>query len=298
MKKFLGLSLIVLLVGSVQALEVPYLSGRIVDEANIIDASSEQNLIQLLKTHEDQTGDQIAVLTLPSLEGDSLEDFTTRVFEKWQLGQKGKDNGILFLVVPNDRKMRIEVGYGLEGKIPDAIASQIIRNVAAPAFKQQNYSGGISAVVGSLVKILESEPGQYDYIASGPPPTEQMDTKSKIIIGLFFSVFYSVLIFGVAHKSKIFKALVTMVWLGGSHLIFVANNFLGVLILFFGIFGFLILLSILQGVFGRERFKNQFGFNFNSGGSGYGGGSSWSSGGGGFSGGGGSSGGGGASGSW
>lgn len=120
MRKILGFSLIVLLSSSVQALEVPYLSGRIVDEANIIDVSTEQNLTQAMKSLEDQTSDQIAVLTVPSLEGDSLEDFTTRVFEKWQLGQKGKDNGILFLVVPNDRKMRIEVGYGLEGKIPDA----------------------------------------------------------------------------------------------------------------------------------------------------------------------------------
>lgn len=179
--------LIVLVFGSAQALEVPYLSGRIVDEANIIDASTEQNLTQALKSLEDQTSDQIAVLTVPSLEGDSLEDFTTRVFQKWQLGQKGKDNGILFLVVPNDRKMRIEVGYGLEEKIPDAKASQIIRNLATPAFKQQNYSGGISAVVLDLVNRLQAAPGQY-------VETQPAETGKKPSFPWFFIIFFIIAI--------------------------------------------------------------------------------------------------------
>src|SRR4029450_10965724 len=100
---------------SAHAVDVPYLSGRVVDNAEILDPATRATVTEKLKAHEEKTGDQIAVLTVPSIGNDSIEEFATRVFESWKLGQKGKDNGVLVVVAPKDRKMRIEVGYGLEG---------------------------------------------------------------------------------------------------------------------------------------------------------------------------------------
>ena len=99
---------------------MPFLSGRIVDEAEVLKAADARAPRQALKAHEDKTTNQIVVLTVPTIGGESIEGYATRVFEAWKLGQKGKDNGVLVIVVPNDRKMRIEVGYGLEGTLTDA----------------------------------------------------------------------------------------------------------------------------------------------------------------------------------
>src|SRR5690349_6936163 len=108
---------------------VPYLSGRIVDEAALLSAPARDRISGMLKSHEDATGNQVAILTIPTLEGESVEDYAIRVFEDWKLGQKDKDNGVLVLVVPQDRRMRIEVGYGLEGTLTDAAASRVIRDL-------------------------------------------------------------------------------------------------------------------------------------------------------------------------
>ena len=137
------------------AADVPFLTGRIVDEANILSAGVEQDLSQMSEKHEQATGNQVVVLTLPSLEGESIEGFATRVFDAWKLGQKGKDNGVLVIVAPNDRKMRIEVGYGLEGTLTDAGASRIIREAMTPQFKSGNYEAGIQN--GAIVSIKRSD---------------------------------------------------------------------------------------------------------------------------------------------
>ena len=105
--------------GNVNALEVPALTGRIVDNAKIISSQDKMEISSYLKNLEDQTGIQIAVLTIKSLEGESLEEFSLRTAEKWKLGEKGKDNGALLLVALNERKIRIEVGYGLEERLTD-----------------------------------------------------------------------------------------------------------------------------------------------------------------------------------
>ncbi len=154
----------VLLLGSARAADVPYLSGRVVDNAEILGAPARQQLDATLKAHEDKTTDQIVVLTVPSLEGDSVEQFATKVFETWKLGQKGKDNGVLLLVSPKDRRLRIEVGYGLEGTLPDVAASRIIRNVITPRFKEGDYDRGIVEGVGAIVAQLEGQ----DNVAADP----------------------------------------------------------------------------------------------------------------------------------
>ena len=146
------------------AADVPFLTGRVVDEANILSAAAKQSISQMSEKHEQASGDQVVVLTMPSLDGESIEGYATRVFDAWKLGQKGKDNGVLVIVAPNDRKMRIEVGYGLEGTLTDAASARIIREVMTPQFKSGNYEAGIQNGVTAIVQALE---GQGDWNAPG-----------------------------------------------------------------------------------------------------------------------------------
>ncbi|HET9208994.1 MAG TPA: TPM domain-containing protein, partial [Thermoanaerobaculia bacterium] len=120
---------LLVLAPAAQAREVPYLSGRVVDEAAMIPADARQRIEQKLAAFEQRTGGQVAVLTIESLQGDPLEDFSLRVVETWKLGKSGKDNGVLFLVSEQDRQMRIEVGYGLEPELTDAESGRILDNV-------------------------------------------------------------------------------------------------------------------------------------------------------------------------
>src|SRR5690606_23361020 len=106
--------------------------GRVVDRASLLSGDEARALEKRLAEFESATGHQFALLTVPSLEGDSIEDFSMRVVEAWKLGAARRDDGLLLLVVPKDKTMRIEVGYGLEGAIPDALAGRIIRHTLAP----------------------------------------------------------------------------------------------------------------------------------------------------------------------
>ena len=135
--------------------DVPFLAGRVTDNAEILSPAMRSSLTAQLKSHEQRTGNQIAVLTVPSLEGDNIEDYAVRIFESWKLGQKGKDNGVLIIVVPKERRMRIEVGYGLEGVLTDGAAGRIIRNAMAPRFKAEDYDGGVEAGVKNVIGLLE-----------------------------------------------------------------------------------------------------------------------------------------------
>jgi uncharacterized protein len=139
-------------------LAIPELWGtRVHDEAKVLSPGFTTQLEQLLKAHEDSTSNQIAVLIVTSLEGAVIEDYTLRVAEAWKLGTKNNDNGVLLFIAINDRKARIEVGEGLEGVLPDAIASQIIRNELAPYFRQDNYEGGVAATVTAMIKAIGGE---------------------------------------------------------------------------------------------------------------------------------------------
>lgn len=125
------------------AADVPYLTGRVVDNAEILAPDTRARLTAALKAHEQATGNQIAVLTVPTIQPDSIEDYTVKVFASWKLGQNGKDNGVLVVVVPQDRKVRIEVGYGLEPTLTDGACGQIIRMLITPPFKNGNYDKGV-----------------------------------------------------------------------------------------------------------------------------------------------------------
>ena len=142
---------------SAWALDVPLLSGRVVDTAELLSPAARNSISVTLKAHEDKTGNQLVVLTLPSLDGESIEPYAVRVFETWKLGKKGQDNGALLLIVPKEKKLRIEVGYGLEGPLPDAITSRIIRNVIAPRFKAGQFDQGVADGVAALIGQLEGK---------------------------------------------------------------------------------------------------------------------------------------------
>jgi len=137
------------------ALEVPRYSGLVNDTAGVMSPAAQQALTERIKTHEGKTGNQIVVLTIPSLEGEDIEGFAVKVFESWKPGKKGKDNGVLVVVATKDRRMRIEVGYGLEGTLPDSAAGEIIRTAMAPQFKKGDYSAGVDAGVAAVIEALE-----------------------------------------------------------------------------------------------------------------------------------------------
>ena len=141
--------------------DVPYLTGRIVDNGEILSPETRQSLEVKLAAHEEATTNQVVVLTLESLEGESIEGFATRVFDEWKLGQRGRDNGVLVIVAPEDRRMRIEVGYGLEGTLTDLQAARIIRDRMTPWCKAGRYddcvSNGVEAIVATLEGLEVSE---------------------------------------------------------------------------------------------------------------------------------------------
>jgi len=139
------------------ALNVPPLRGRVNDYAGLMPADRAQALEERLARFESETGHQIALLTVPSLEGDSLEDFSIRVAESWKIGKKGVDNGAILLIARDDRRLRIEVGYGLEGVLPDAIANRIINQVITPRFRSGDFAGGIEAGVDTMFKVTKGE---------------------------------------------------------------------------------------------------------------------------------------------
>jgi uncharacterized protein len=311
-RSWLGALAMLLAATLAYAIDVPYLTGRVVDEAEILAPATRERIAGQLQKHEAQTTDQVVVLTVRTLAGESIEDFATRTFEAWKLGQKGKDNGVLLIVVPDDRRMRIEVGYGLEGTLTDAKAARIIRDVMTPAFKSGDYDRGVAEGAAAIVGVLgggevpaasggasSSSLGGFTFEEDLPP------WPMRILLGAF--------IFGVIGLFT-FLGIVTpgMGWF----LYFFLIPFWAMFpIIVLGVKGALVLLTCYLIGFpiaklivsrrpeyakaaaelkrtGRTTFG---GMVITSGGSS---GGSGSSGGGGFSGGGGSSGGGGASGSW
>jgi uncharacterized protein len=152
------LFLLCLLSASAYPLSVPPLRGRVNDYAKVIKTDQTRKLEDQLAQFERDTGHQVAILTVPSLEGDSLEDFSIRVAENWKIGKKGFDNGVILIVVPKDRRLRLEVGYGLEGVLPDAIANQIISQYIIPHFRAGDFSSGIIVGIDAVLRVIKKEP--------------------------------------------------------------------------------------------------------------------------------------------
>src|ERR1700736_1785568 len=144
-----------------QTLSFPALTGRVVDEAGLLDAAARTALTEPLAELEQKTTDQLVVVTLKSLQGTSIEDYGYQLGRRWQIGQKDKNNGVLLIVAPNERKVRIEVGYGLEGTLTDAITKLIIENSILPRFKVADFSGGIKRGVEDIIQVLTGDAQEW-----------------------------------------------------------------------------------------------------------------------------------------
>jgi uncharacterized protein len=140
------------------ALDVPALRGRVNDYGGVMSQEQVRDLESRLAQFEQETGHQVAVLTIPTLDGEDIEGFSIRVAENWKIGKKGFDNGVILVVAVKDRRLRLEVGYGLEGVLPDAIAKQIISDYIVPRFRAQDYAGGILAGTDAVLKVIKNEP--------------------------------------------------------------------------------------------------------------------------------------------
>ncbi len=298
--------------GAALAVDVPYLTGRVVDNAEILSAEAERRITARLKEHEERTTNQIAVLAVPTLDGESVEEFAVKVFEGWKLGQKGKDNGVLVVVAPRERRMRIEVGYGLEGTLTDAHASRIIRDVMTPRFKSGDYDGGVEAGVAAVIARLTGDESAAPQAPARSEPQSFFDSGAadmplheRILIGVFvlgiigFFTAVGIATPGVGWFLYVFLipfwAVFPMAIVGATGALWL----LGIYLVGYPLAKFALSRSDWYRRAQREiRTKGRTtigGFTIGSSGGG-----GWSSGGssGGFSGGGGSSGGGGASGSW
>ena len=137
---------------------IPALQARVTDQAGVLDAPARQALEAKLAAFEQAKGSQIAVLIVPSTQPEAIEQYSIRVVDAWKLGRKGVDDGVLLLLAMQDRALRIEVGRGLEGAIPDAIAKRVIAEVITPYFKRGDFAGGVDAGVVALIKLVEGEP--------------------------------------------------------------------------------------------------------------------------------------------
>jgi uncharacterized protein len=170
------------------ALDFPALTGRVVDDAGILDTGTRAALTQKLDEFEAKTSDQLVVVTLKSLQGTSVEDFGVQLGRRWQIGQKGKNNGVLLIVAPNERKVRIEVGYGLEGALTDAVSRLIIENAITPRFRAGDFPGGITRGVDDIISVLTGDAAEWQQrAAKRPEPKTRWD--SILILLLVFFVF-------------------------------------------------------------------------------------------------------------
>jgi len=153
------------------------------DYTNTLTASQIAELERQLARFEQQTSNQIAVVLIPTLEGDSLEDFSIRLAEAWKIGQKGRDNGVILLIVMKDRKIRIEVGYGLEGVLPDSLAGDIIRRVIGPRFRQGLYYEGIRDGISA---IMAATRGEYQPLGR----SSRKPARGSSLLWLLFPLFF------------------------------------------------------------------------------------------------------------
>ena len=279
-----------------QEVPVPKLTGHVVDLTSTLDAAQGAGLDAKLSTFEREHGSQVVVLLIPTLGNEAIEDFAGRVTDAWQLGRKGVDDGVLFVVAKNDRKMRIQTGRGVQGTLTDALSKRIVSDLVAPHFRTGDFAGGIDAGADAIVKAIE---GEQLPLPAHNAPANGAHRVSASIPEIAILAFFVVPIVGMVLRGifgRLFGATLTSGLTGAAIWILIGSVGLAVVgVLFAFIF------TLMSG-FGRGLRGPGFGGyipgGWGGGGFGGGGGFSGGGGGGGFSGGGGSFDGGGASGSW
>ncbi len=197
---------------------VPALQERVTDTTGTLDAQTIESLTRSLAALEAEKGAQIAVLMIPTTGTESIDQYAVRAFEQWKLGRERVDDGILFVVAKDDRRMRIEVGYGLEGAVPDLLAGRIIREQVAPRFQQGDFAGGVTAGVNSLIGLVQGE--------DLPAPAQTGGKKANVedaswwdfaLFGLIFVLALPPIMAGIAGGVIVFMASGSLVFavLGG-----------------------------------------------------------------------------------
>ncbi|HEY5931567.1 MAG TPA: TPM domain-containing protein [Nitrospira sp.] len=267
------------------ALDVPPLTGRVVDVSRVLPKSTVESLTTQLAAHEAQSSNQVAVLIIPSLEGEPLEEFSHRVATTWKLGQQGTDNGALLLVAIQERKVRIEVGYGLEGVLTDARSAQIIRHEIVPRFRAGDIPAGVAGGISAILKTIE---GTYQ-ASEKAVPRQESEVIGQVVVAVIAGVVVGLVVMNI-HKllgpiAGVGLSTLLAPWLVPA---LIASGVTLLLLLVIGAAG-------TGGRAGRYRGIDDWVW-YSSRGGGWSGGSL--GGGGGFSGGGGDFGGGGASGNW
>ena len=271
---------------AIAAPQFPALSGRVVDEAGILSPTFENDIGTQLAAHEQSTSNQIVVVTLKSLRGYEISDYAYQLGRHWGIGQKGKNNGALLIIAPNEKKLRIEVGYGLESVLTDALSRDIIERVIKPPLRQQNYEQGVRAGVGAMLAALSGETPAL------PPPVTAVGGDGNFDY-LYFLFFLAPLLASFGRSRKGMRPSL------GSRL-WVAAVFGAAAGAIFWLIAQMLLLALVIGIvvfvltlLSRGRLGGDGGQYGGGSGGGWSGGDS-----GGFAGGGGSFGGGGASGDW
>ena len=170
------------------AANFPALTGRVVDDAHVLSAATKASLEAKLADLEQKSTIQLVVATVADLGGDEIEPYSNALFRQWKLGQKDKNNGVLFVVAPNQHRMRIEVGYGLEGTLTDATSRLIIANAAAPRFKKGDYDGGVTRAVEDIVTALTTDAAEWKPELKATGSTDDGDIWLPLAFFLFIIV--------------------------------------------------------------------------------------------------------------
>jgi uncharacterized protein len=272
---------------------VPSLKGRVTDLTGTLTGEQVGNLERSLADFERRRGSQIAVLIVPTTKPEAIEQYAIRVADAWKVGRKKLDDGVIIVVAKNDHRVRLEVGYGLEGPIPDAIASRVIRETIAPHFVQGDFYGGLRDGTAQLMKLIEGE--------SLPPPAQTGERRASESYESLFVILLMLVVAGGAILTRILGRLLGSAAIGGIAglvvLLIVGSMIVAIIAGVIAFFSTLVFGAVGHGLAGRHRGGWGGGMSPGGwpGGGGWGGG--WSRGGG-WSGGGGGFGGGGASGSW
>ena len=187
------MALVVLPINFSRAVNYPNPTGFVTDTAQMLTTEERQALETSLRRLKTEIGNEIAVVTIPSLEGEPIEDYAVKLFAQWGIGQKEKDNGLLILVAKDDRAVRLEVGYGLEGVLNDAKAGRIIREAIAPSFQQEQYGAGLTQAVDAIAGELKGESALPEETASPQLPRG---------LGQLFPLLFFFLMYGVSYLGR------------------------------------------------------------------------------------------------
>lgn len=245
---------------------IPALTARVTDLTHTLSAAQVSSIDQQLQALEQRKGSQLAVLIVPTTQPETIEQYSLRVVEAWKLGRKGVDDGALLIIAKDDRALRIEVGYGLEGVIPDAIAKRVVAETIVPYFKQNDYAGGIQAGVNQLVKLIDGEPL--------PPVKARTQDKASDPMGMLFIVVIIAAVVGQilsAVLGRFVGSSLTAAVVGGLGWFALGSALmagLAAVVVFIAVFSGINLTGLMGGFGGRSGGSGGFG----GGGGGFGGG--------------------------